>query len=149
MRGTRLCTASAPMSAGVSPRTHAAVPAMIWSRLTGREPKDRDRTTDATGLVETRSLAELKALSAGCGRPEFASERVPTLAELCALLPPDRGLALELKSDRFLDPEVGRRFLDEIIAAGGARPALENFRAFRGRDPEVDALLRHSGMIAG
>ena len=42
---------------------------------------------------------------------------------------------------------TGRRFLQEIIAAGGARPALENFRAFRGRDPEVDALLRHSGMI--
>ncbi|MDR1934044.1 MAG: M3 family metallopeptidase [Candidatus Accumulibacter sp.] len=45
------------------------------------------------------------------------------------------------------DPDVGRRFLDEIIATGGARPALENFRAFRGRDPQVDALLRHSGMI--
>jgi len=46
------------------------------------------------------------------------------------------------------DPVVGKRFLDEIIAAGGARPALESFRAFRGRDPQVDALLRHSGMIA-
>lgn len=45
------------------------------------------------------------------------------------------------------DPAVGRRFLDEIISSGGARPALENFRAFRGRDPQVDALLRHSGMI--
>ncbi|WP_211364077.1 M3 family metallopeptidase [Propionivibrio limicola] len=45
------------------------------------------------------------------------------------------------------DPLVGQRFLDEIISAGGARPALENFRAFRGRDPQVDALLRHSGMI--
>ena len=48
----------------------------------------------------------------------------------------------------FNDPVTGKRFLDEIIAAGGARPALENFRAFRGRDPQVDALLRHSGMIA-
>lgn len=45
------------------------------------------------------------------------------------------------------DPVVGKRFLDEIVAAGGSRPALENFRAFRGRDPQVDALLRHSGMI--
>jgi oligopeptidase A len=45
------------------------------------------------------------------------------------------------------DPATGQRFLDEIIAAGGARPALDNFRAFRGRDPQVDALLRHSGMI--
>ena len=42
---------------------------------------------------------------------------------------------------------AGKRFLDEILSAGGARPALANFRAFRGRDPEVDALLRHSGMI--
>lgn len=45
------------------------------------------------------------------------------------------------------DPATGRRFLDEILAAGGARPALENFRAFRGREPQVDALLRHSGMV--
>ena len=46
------------------------------------------------------------------------------------------------------DPTVGKRFLDEIIAVGGSRAALENFRAFRGRDPQADALLRHSGMIA-
>ena len=36
---------------------------------------------------------------------------------------------------------------DEIIARGGSRPALDNFRAFRGREPQVEALLRHSGMI--
>ncbi len=77
-----------------------------------------ERTTDGNGPVEARSLAELKALSASCGRPEFASERIPTLAELCALLPPDRGLALELKSDRFLDPEVGRRLAGELAALG-------------------------------
>jgi oligopeptidase A len=64
------------------------------------------------------------------------------------VLSADSYAAFEEAGDPF-DPEVGRRFLDEIIAAGGARPALENFRAFRGRDPEVDALLRHSGMIAG
>jgi len=44
------------------------------------------------------------------------------------------------------DAAVGKRFLDEILAAGGARPALENFRAFRGREPQIDALLRHCGM---
>ena len=54
--------------------------------------------------------------------------------------------AFEEAGDPF-DRTTGRRFLDEIIAAGGSRPALENFRAFRGRDPQVDALLRHSGMI--
>ncbi|RXZ44764.1 M3 family metallopeptidase [Crenobacter cavernae] len=46
------------------------------------------------------------------------------------------------------NPVTGRRFWDEILAVGGSRPALESFRAFRGRDPEIDALLRHSGMIA-
>jgi oligopeptidase A len=46
-----------------------------------------------------------------------------------------------------LNPEAGRRFRDEILAVGGSRPAAESFRAFRGREPSVDALLRHSGMI--
>ncbi|MFC5300049.1 M3 family metallopeptidase [Azospira restricta] len=46
------------------------------------------------------------------------------------------------------DPETGRRFLDEILSVGGVRSALDSFRAFRGRDPSPDALLRHSGMIA-
>ncbi|HNC52605.1 MAG TPA: M3 family metallopeptidase [Accumulibacter sp.] len=46
------------------------------------------------------------------------------------------------------DRTTGQRFLEEILSVGGSRPALASFRAFRGRDPEVDALLRHSGMIA-
>jgi oligopeptidase A len=47
-----------------------------------------------------------------------------------------------------LDPEAGRRFREEILAVGGSRPAAESFRAFRGREPHVEALLRHSGMIS-
>ena len=47
-----------------------------------------------------------------------------------------------------LDPKTGARFRDEILAVGGSRPAAESFRAFRGREPSVDALLRHNGMIA-
>jgi oligopeptidase A len=43
--------------------------------------------------------------------------------------------------------ETGKRFQQEILAVGGSRPALESFRAFRGREPSIDALLRHSGMI--
>ena len=46
-----------------------------------------------------------------------------------------------------LNPATGARFRDEILAVGGSRPALESFKAFRGRAPSVDALLRHSGMI--
>ncbi|WP_066096934.1 M3 family metallopeptidase [Xanthomonas massiliensis] len=41
---------------------------------------------------------------------------------------------------------TGARFREEILARGGSRPAAENFRAFRGREPDLDALLRHSGM---
>ncbi|MBI3140465.1 MAG: M3 family metallopeptidase [Rhodocyclales bacterium] len=46
-----------------------------------------------------------------------------------------------------LDPETGSRFWREILAVGGSRPALESFMAFRGREPRVEALLRHNGMI--
>jgi oligopeptidase A len=46
------------------------------------------------------------------------------------------------------DPATGGRFLSEILSVGGSRPAIESFRAFRGREPSVDALLRHSGMGA-
>jgi oligopeptidase A len=45
-----------------------------------------------------------------------------------------------------LDSGVGSRFRDEILARGGSRTALESFVAFRGREPTIDALLRHSGM---
>jgi oligopeptidase A len=45
-----------------------------------------------------------------------------------------------------LDPATGQRFWNEILAVGGSRPALESFVAFRGREPKIDALMRHSGM---
>ncbi|MDI5883891.1 oligopeptidase A [Cobetia amphilecti] len=46
------------------------------------------------------------------------------------------------------DTTTGQRFRDEVLARGGSRDAAELFRAFRGRDPQVDALLRHSGIGA-
>ena len=42
--------------------------------------------------------------------------------------------------------ETGRRYRETILEAGGSRPAMESFRAFRGREPSIDALLRHQGM---
>ena len=45
-----------------------------------------------------------------------------------------------------LSGEAGARFRDEVLAQGGSRPALESFVAFRGRPPQIDALLRHNGM---
>jgi len=44
--------------------------------------------------------------------------------------------------------EIGQQFLREILAMGGSRPALESFKAFRGREPSIDALLRHNGMTS-
>jgi len=43
-------------------------------------------------------------------------------------------------------PETGRRYRKEILETGGSRPAIESFKAFRGREPQLDALLRHQGM---
>jgi len=42
--------------------------------------------------------------------------------------------------------ETGKRYWQEILAKGGSRPAMESFVAFRGREPSIDALLRHNGM---
>lgn len=45
-----------------------------------------------------------------------------------------------------LDVNTGRRYREAILEAGGSRPAMESFKAFRGREPSIDALLRHQGM---
>jgi oligopeptidase A len=46
-----------------------------------------------------------------------------------------------------LSPDAGARFRGEVLARGGSRPAMESFVAFRGRPPQLDALLRHNGMV--
>jgi oligopeptidase A len=45
-----------------------------------------------------------------------------------------------------LNVETGRRYRQTVLEAGGSRPAMESFKAFRGREPSIDALLRHQGM---
>ncbi len=62
------------------------------------------------------------------------------------VLSADAYAAFEEQPDALSD--TGARFLAEVLARGGSRSAAENFRAFRGRDPKIDALLRHSGMAA-
>lgn len=42
--------------------------------------------------------------------------------------------------------ETGRKYRQAILEAGGSRPAMESFKAFRGREPTLDALMRHQGM---
>ncbi|XHS78366.1 M3 family metallopeptidase [Burkholderiaceae bacterium UC74_6] len=41
---------------------------------------------------------------------------------------------------------TGQRYLHSILEVGGSRDAIDNFKAFRGRAPTIDALLRHQGM---
>ena len=77
-----------------------------------------DRTTDGSGEVAGKTLGEIKGLSAAYGRAEFSAERVPTLAELASLLPADVALALELKSDRFLEPQVCQDLVTELDRTG-------------------------------
>ena len=46
-----------------------------------------------------------------------------------------------------LNPAIGARFRSEILARGGSRDAMKSFTAFRGREPRMDALLRHNGLL--
>ena len=45
-----------------------------------------------------------------------------------------------------LNPETGRAFREAILARGGSQEAMCLFVDFRGREPSIDALLRHSGL---
>ena len=52
------------------------------------------------------------------------------------------------EEEGIFNAETGRRFLNCILEKGGSRPAIESFRCFRGREPNIDALLRHSGITS-
>ncbi len=108
-----------------------------------------DENLKRTGGVSVRAAAvtleELQRHPVTCGREEFRAESVPALGELLEVLPPDVGLALELKSDRFLEPETGRR-LGELLCGSGVlgRTAILSFdfarvRAVRGEVPGLRA----------
>ena len=45
-----------------------------------------------------------------------------------------------------LNVHTGRRYREAVLEAGGSRSAMDSFKAFRGREPRIDALLRHQGM---
>ena len=57
--------------------------------------------------------------------------------------------AAQSASGSVLDQATGMRYRKEILEVGGSRPAMESFKAFRGREPNIDALLRHNGMTPG
>ncbi|RCS59468.1 M3 family metallopeptidase [Parvibium lacunae] len=65
-------------------------------------------------------------------------------ADAYAQFEEDRELTNPAQS--IVNTNTGQRYWREILAVGGSRPALESFMAFRGRRPNIDALLRHNGM---
>jgi len=54
----------------------------------------------------------------------------------------------EFENNGVLSKDVGARFRKEILSVGGSRSAKESFIKFKGREPSVDALLRHNGLAA-
>ncbi|WP_429018649.1 oligopeptidase A [Aeromonas veronii] len=52
------------------------------------------------------------------------------------------------EEEGIFNPATGQSFLKNILEKGGSKEPMELFRAFRGREPKVDALLRHSGIAA-
>jgi oligopeptidase A len=54
--------------------------------------------------------------------------------------------AAQAASGSVLDQATGMRYRKEILEVGGSRAAMDSFKAFRGREPNIDALLRHNGM---
>lgn len=110
-----------------------------------------ERTTDGRGAVAEMTLAQLKTFSASYGRPEFRAERVPTLAELCTLLAreaPEVALALELKTDRFLDPAVCRKLAAELAAHDMLeRTVVLSFNLARVQTVSVVAPIIPKGLI--
>lgn len=108
-----------------------------------------DRTTEGTGPVTEKTLRELKSISAGKGFPQFRQETIPTLAELLEVLPVDTSLALELKTDRFLTAEVGRRLGEQLKAAGVfERTIIISFSAERLRAVQQVAPDLPAGLIS-
>ncbi|MBY0237372.1 MAG: oligopeptidase A, partial [Burkholderiaceae bacterium] len=60
------------------------------------------------------------------------------------LLSADAWSAFEVEG--VFNAATGARYLQNILEVGGSREAMDSFKAFRGREPQIDALLRHQGM---
>ena len=96
--------------------------------------------------IDAQPALDIPTLTLAYERRIISRQRV-TLdngIEASLLLP--RGTVLQ--AGDVLCAETGQRFWHEILAQGGSRPAMESFVAFRGRTPDIEALLRHHGMSA-
>ena len=108
-----------------------------------------DRTTNGSGAVAQITLAEIKKLSAAYHFTGFEDEGIPSLTELAAILPGDVALALELKTSRFLEPDVCLKLVTELNQAGvRARTIvlsfhLEYLRAVQAVAADIPNMLDH------
>lgn len=113
-----------------------------------------DRTTDGTGLVQTKTLQELKQLDAGSWfRPPFQGERIPSLAEVLQLLVQcsfTGCLNIELKTDQLQYAGIEERVWDtvlenpgqfEIVFSSFHYPTLETLKRLH---PEAEIALLFS-----
>jgi oligopeptidase A len=53
----------------------------------------------------------------------------------------------KFEEDGIFNPQTGKSFLNNILQKGGSLPAMALFRAFRGREPNIQALLKHTGIL--
>jgi len=83
-----------------------------------------DRTTDGTGRVDRLSLEQIRRLDASGGNGRYVGERIPTLAEVAALIGEDRALAVELKSRDFLEEHAHHSLLRVLEEAGILKRSL-------------------------
>lgn len=109
------------------------------------------RTTDGAGWVKEHSLAELKALDASAGREGYAGVRIPTLAEVLALLAPSALRAnIELKNSEVRYPGLEEAVLAEVTAAGMTERTMyssfsgESVRRLAGMAPMAEVGLIYS-----
>ncbi len=52
------------------------------------------------------------------------------------------------EEEGIFNSETGQSFLHNILEMGGSEEPMELFKRFRGREPQIDALLRHCGIAA-
>ena len=89
-----------------------------------------DRVTDSEGAIPDMPLSKIKQACVRrsyCGRfdeSQYPDERIPTLAELLAFVPSDKGLALELKDPRLGEPDRCRQLVKLIQPRIKARTVM-------------------------
>jgi len=104
--------------------------------------KIADATSPMPTLPENRFLCSFQHIFAGGYSAGYYSYK------WAEVLSADAFAAFEEAGlhDEATVAETGRRFRDTVLALGGSRHPMDIFKDFRGREPSVDALLRHSGL---